>query len=264
MWKWVGAIVGLLFAGFFGLIGGFVIGMFVDRAKSGQAAGGRTGASIMEQQRVFFQTLFLLMGRLAKSDGRVSEEEIELARAVMQRLRLSADAQREAQQLFSQGKSEEFNVEQALERFNQIVGAGLLRRSLIEVLLLSAYADGYFSLEEKSLLGQICAKLGISQAEYNHLHEQVKRQSHFHQGYQRQGAGSASSPDLLKAAYGVLEVDPSMSDADIKKAYRKLMSQNHPDKLSAKGLPDEMIELAKERTQEIQSAYEMIKKARKS
>ena len=72
-----------------------------------------------------------------------------------------------------------------------------------------------------------------------------------------------SSPDLLKAAYEVLEVNESMSDAEIKKAYRRLMSQNHPDKLSSQGLPEEMIELAKERTQEIQSAYEMIKKSRK-
>ncbi|SBS33785.1 DnaJ-like protein DjlA [Marinomonas aquimarina] len=262
MWKWVGAIVGMLFAGFFGLIGGFFIGMLIDRAKGNSNGYRRTGASLFEQQQVFFQTLFQLMGRLAKSDGRVSQEEIELAKAVMQRLRLSPEAQRQAQELFNQGKSENFDVDAALNRFNSVVGGGMMRRSLVEVLLLSAYADGYFSLEEKNLMSQICAKLGMSQAEYNSLHEQVKRQAHFHQGYQQQASGK-SSPDLLKAAYDVLEVDESMSDAEIKKAYRRLMSQNHPDKLSAQGLPDEMIELAKERTQEIQSAYELIKKSRK-
>lgn len=263
MWKWIGAMVGLLFAGFFGLIGGFVVGMFIDRAKGTSNGYRRTGASLLEQQQVFFQTLFQLMGRLAKSDGRVSQEEIELAKAVMQRLRLSSEAQRQAQELFNQGKSENFNVDDTLNRFRQVVGSGMLRRSLIEVLLLSAYADGYFSLEEKSLLEQICVKLGMTETEYNSIHEQVKRQSHFHQGYQRQGSSGQSSPDLLKAAYDVLEVNENMSDDEIKKAYRKLMSQNHPDKLSAKGLPDEMIELAKERTQEIQSAYELIKKSRK-
>ncbi|MBJ7549860.1 co-chaperone DjlA [Marinomonas ostreistagni] len=262
MWKWVGAIVGLLFAGFFGLVGGFFVGLLIDRAKGNQAGGRRTGASLFEQQQVFFQTLFQLMGRLAKSDGQVSQEEIELAKAVMQRLRLSPDAQRQAQELFNQGKASSFNVDEALQRFNRVVGAGMLRRSLVEVLLLSAYADGYLSLEEKSLLGQICAQLGMSEAEYNSIHEQIKRQTHFHQGYQQQASGK-SSPDLLKAAYEVLEVNESMSDAEIKKAYRRLMSQNHPDKLSSQGLPEEMIELAKERTQEIQSAYEMIKKSRK-
>jgi len=158
MWKWVGAIVGLLFAGFFGLVGGFFVGLLIDRAKGNQMGGRRTGASLFEQQQVFFQTLFQLMGRLAKSDGQVSKEEIELAKAVMQRLRLSPDAQRQAQELFNQGKAPDFNVDAALQRFSRVVGAGMLRRSLLEVLLLSAYADGYLSLEEKSLLGQICAQ----------------------------------------------------------------------------------------------------------
>lgn len=263
MWKWIGSIVGLLFGGFYGLIGGFFIGMFIDRAKGSSRGYRRTGASLLEQQQVFFQTLFQMMGRLAKSDGRVSEEEIQLAKAVMQRLRLSPEAQRQAQELFNQGKSENFDDDAVLNRFSQVVGGGMLRRSLIEVLLLSAYADGHLSLEEKSLLEKICVKLGMSETEYNSIHEQIKRQSHFHQGYQRQGQSGQSSPDLLKAAYDVLDVNESMTDDEIKKAYRRLMSQNHPDKLSAKGLPDEMIELAKERTQEIQSAYEMIKKSRK-
>ncbi|MFD1382028.1 co-chaperone DjlA [Rhodanobacter aciditrophus] len=263
MWKWIGAIVGTLFAGFFGTIAGFIAGAFIDRAKGNQLGNRRTGASMAEQQQVFFQTLFQLMGRLAKSDGRVTEAEIELAKAVMQRLRLTPDAQRQAQELFNQGKSESFDVEATLAHFNRVVGSRLLMRSMIEVLLLSAYADGHFSLEEKTLLGNICAQLGMSQAEFESIHEQVKRQAHFHQGYQQQGGHGSSSPDLLKAAYDVLGVTEDMSDAEIKKAYRKLMSQNHPDKLSSKGLPDEMIELAKERTQEIQSAYELVKKSRK-
>ena len=80
---------------------------FVDRSsqRKSNAGGRRTGASLFEQQQVFFQTLFQLMGRLAKSDGQVSKEEIELAKAVMQRLRLSPDAQRQAQELFNQGKA---------------------------------------------------------------------------------------------------------------------------------------------------------------
>lgn len=261
MWKLIGAFIGLYFAGFWGGLAGLFIGHLIDQSKPTQGMASRVRASMAEQQQVFFQTLFQLMGRLAKSDGRVTEEEIELAKAVMQRLRLSPEAQRQAQELFNQGKSEHFNVEQALANFIRIVRSKASHRTMLEILLLSAYADGYLSLEEKSLLSQIYRHLGMSEAEYNHINEQIKRQAHFHQGYQRQ-AGQ-SSPDLLKAAYEVLEVESSASDAEVKKAYRKLMSQNHPDKLSSQGLPDEMIELAKERTQEIQSAYELIKKSRK-
>lgn len=261
MWKWIGAFIGTMLAGFWGFFGGFLVGMFLDRARAAKSGGHRRRASMIEQQQVFFQTLFQLMGRLAKSDGQVTQDEIEVANTIMERLRLPAHAKRQAQELFKEGKSEEFDVDAALKRFRQVVGAGILRRSLIEVLLVSAYADGHLSLEEKTLLGQICNKLGMSESEFNQIHEQVKRQAHFHQGYQQQSQGQ-SSPDLLKSAYEVLGVEESATDAEVKKAYRKLMSQNHPDKLSAQGLPDEMIELAKERTQEIQSAYEMVKKSR--
>ena len=52
------------------------------------------------------------------------------------------------------------------------------------------------------------------------------------------------------------------SDADVKKAYRRLMNQHHPDKLVSKGLPEEMMKLANEKTQQIKEAYERIKKSR--
>ena len=57
-------------------------------------------------------------------------------------------------------------------------------------------------------------------------------------------------------------MSPDASDAEVKRAYRKMMSQHHPDKLAAKGLPDDMIDVAKEKTQEIQSAWDLIKSKR--
>jgi DnaJ like chaperone protein len=263
MWKVVCAILGYILGGFLGGLLGFIVGGVVDRTQIGGAFGSVGGrANVRLQQETFFRTLFLLMGRLAKSDGQVSEAEIQLAQSVMQRLRLSPVAQEQARQLFNEGKSANFDLITVLNNFRDVVGPGDLTRTLLEVLLVSAYADGHFSVEEKSFVSQVCAHLGISVAEFEALHIQVKQQAHFRQGYQS-SPDSMGSKDLLKSAYEVLGVTADMNDADIKKAYRRLMSKNHPDKLSSKGLPKEMIELAKEKTQEIQSAYELVKNSRK-
>lgn len=263
MWKIVGAILGLLLLGFWGGILGFFLGAMVDGVQRGGAFVRMSGkGNLRQQQETFFRTLFLLMGRLAKSDGHVSAEEIQLAQAVMQNLKLSSAAQKQAQALFNEGKSANFDLVTVLNQFKEVVGHGVLTRTLLEILLFSAYADGHFSVEEKSFVSQVCAHLGVSVAEFEAIHVQIKQQAHFRQGY-HSSPNAADSKDLLKAAYDVLGATPDMSDSEIKKAYRKLMSQNHPDKLSSQGLPDEMIALAKERTQEIQSAYEMVKKSRK-
>jgi DnaJ like chaperone protein len=63
-------------------------------------------------------------------------------------------------------------------------------------------------------------------------------------------------------AYAILEIGSNSSDKEVKKAYRRMMSRHHPDKLVAKGLPEEMMKIATEKTQEIQAAYEIIKKSR--
>ena len=80
MWKIVCAILGYILAGLLGGLLGFIVGGVIDRAqKGGGFSAIRNGATIRLQQETFFRTLFLLMGRLAKSDGQVSEAEIQLA-----------------------------------------------------------------------------------------------------------------------------------------------------------------------------------------
>ena len=76
------------------------------------------------------------------------------------------------------------------------------------------------------------------------------------------GAGAAPMKDRLADAYTALGVTPDASPAEIKLAYRKLISKNHPDKLAARGLPESMRAVAEERSREINSAYDLIKDAR--
>ena len=149
MWKVVCAILGYILGGFLGGLLGFIVGGVVDRTQIGGVFGSVGGrANVRLQQETFFRTLFLLMGRLAKSDGQVSEAEIQLAQSVMQRLRLSPVAQEQARQLFNEGKSANFDLITVLNNFRDVVGPGDLTRTLLEVLLVSAYADGHFSVEE--------------------------------------------------------------------------------------------------------------------
>lgn len=262
MWKLVAAILGYLWLGIPGLFIGFFVGLIMDKGKANLVGMNGLRGSVRQQQATFFQTLFLLMGRLAKADGVVSSEEIKLATDVMDRMGLSGDAKKQAIELFNQGKAASFDLVAVLSSFQQTVGEkSILTRTLIEILLVSAYADGDFSLQEKSLVSQVCAHLGISVAEFDRIHLQIKQQAQFSQNG---GSSHLNDKEMLQAAYDAIGVTSSMTDAEIKKAYRKLMSQNHPDKMTAKGLPDEMILIAKERTQEIQAAYDLIKKTRKA
>ena len=76
------------------------------------------------------------------------------------------------------------------------------------------------------------------------------------------GGAAGRNRMSLEDAYAVLEISRDSNDREIKKAYRRMMSRPHPDKLVARGLPEEMMKLATKKTQEIQTAYELIKKSR--
>ena len=110
---------------------------------------------------------------------------------------------------------------------------------------------------EQRTLDRIGHLLGFSHAHIAQLLRMAQAQGQFHQA-----PGSQGSITRVEVAYEALGVEASATDAEIKRAYRKLISENHPDKLIAKGVPDAMIRLATEKSQEIQSAYEVIKKHR--
>ena len=137
-------------------------------------------------------------------------------------------------------------------------GQRQLCQTLLFFLISLALADQKIDQSEQEALQRMATLLGFSPAQLQQMLRMAQAQGHFH-GSSGYGAQPGTS---LEDAYDALGVGADVDDKTLKRAYRKLMSENHPDKLIAKGVPEDMIKLATERSQEIQAAYEMIKKSR--
>lgn len=266
--KVAGAILGYLWGGWFGLIVGVLIGNYLDngirRAIEHDQFGFNSRPGNQEQiQTTFFTAVFSVMGHIAKADGHVSESEITLARNIMRQMQLDSSQEKMAIDLFSKGKAPDFALEDVIDNFHRECHHNRnLERMFIEILLFAAYADGHMHEAERHLFYRICSRMGISEFEFRRIEKMVRAQQAFHG---RAGAGQYSekpSQNILPEAYEALGIEKSATDAEVKKAYRRQMNQHHPDKLVSKGLPEEMIKLANEKTHEIKAAYDTICKAR--
>jgi DnaJ like chaperone protein len=260
--KLIGGLLGFFTGGVFGAVVGLAVGHFFDRG-FGRALGFDYGADRARLQRLFFETSFSLMGHLAKADGRISEQEVSQAEALMERLGLNTDKRKEAIELFKLGAAANFQLEPVIAQFIDEGGRQHnLPILLLEFLFSIALADDELHPAEIEILSRIATYLGINKRQFEQLMAMLTAQQNFHGGKYRQhqqGPG-VNELDLAYKALGVSEQD---SDRDIKRAYRKLMSQHHPDKLMSQGVPEDMLKMATEKTQEIQAAYDMIKTVRK-
>ncbi len=265
--KVVGGTFGFLMGGPLGALLGAALGHNLDRGYQ-RLQQEETGFGWGDQQRVqtvFFTASFSVMGHVAKADGRVSEDEIQMARVVMAQMSLTEQMRGTAIRLFNEGKHHDFPLVEVLDQFRQECrGRRNLMRMFIEIQLMAAYADGVLHPSEAALIRRICQHIGFPQAELQHLEQLVRLQQRFTHagpGGARQRAPSPQRPSLGDA-YAVLGVEQGATDAEVKKAYRRLISQHHPDKLVAKGLPDEMMRMATQKTHEIKQAYEQVREAR--
>ncbi len=259
--KLIGGAFGFMLGGPLGALLGGVLGHNFDRGLDRVLGSGPGAHSQERRQLAFFTATFAVMGRVAKADGRVSEDEIGMARQVMAQMRLTEEQRQAAIKLFNEGKQPDFPLDDVLDQFRrECRGTLMLMQMFLEIQILTALADGALAPQEHKLLLYVCERLGVPQRVFEQLVAMVRAQQQYaHQG----GAGPAQPRGpRLGDAYAVLGVSESAGDDEVKKAYRKLMSQHHPDKLVAKGLPEEMMEMAKRKTQEIQAAYEQVKRAR--
>ncbi len=255
--QWMGKIIGASLGAVGGPVG-VAVGAFLGHQYDLQVAK-RQAAQRGDPGQLFFHTTFRVMGHVAKADGRVSEREIAAARSVMAALRLSPAQVMEAIACFTQGKAAGFNLEDDLAALCQVCSPeGGLRSVFVELQLRAALAGNDLSAPVRQRLARIAGLLGFDAAALAGLEAALR-------GGRTGFSGEASAADIdarMAAAYRVLEIQADADDAEVVKAYRRQMSRHHPDKLKANGLPDSMLEHAKQRTQQVREAYEFLRERR--
>ena len=255
MFKFIGFIAGYYFFGLFGAVLGLIVGSFIDRFRA-YGSGAINPLRNALRQTVFIETLFISMGKLAKADGQVSQDEIAHVEALMQKLGMTAEHRIQAIALFKRGADPTFDLESTYSRFMSVCGhTKHLKQVLLVYLIVTALADGYLHPAEEAMLANIATFLGYSQAEFKQLMDMALNQSHF-------AGGQPNTAAALDDAYKALGVTKDNTDQEIKRAYRKLISQYHPDRLIGQGLPDDMVAMATEQAKEIQLAHDFIKQSR--
>jgi DnaJ like chaperone protein len=256
--KILGGAFGMMLGGPIGALLGVAMGHNFDKGLSQTA--NQSGFGRQERtQTMFYTATFSVMGHVCKADGQVTDDEIALAKQVMQQMDMGAEQRKAAIGLFNEGKKDSFPLNDVIKQFKQEIGfRPNLLRMFIEVQIMAAYADGVMHSAERNVLLNICQLLNISKHEFDHLCAMIGGM-----GGGSYNTGRKDGSPSLKQAYAILDVQESATASEIKKAYRRLLSQHHPDKLVAKGLPEEMMKVATDRTHEIRKAYEVIKKERK-
>jgi DnaJ like chaperone protein len=265
-----GGVIGLLTTRtVWGALIGALIGHLVEQSFGAGAGawqrpnGGAAGTLSISDE--FFRTTFELMGHVAKSDGRVTEAEIDAARRLMHELKLGPREINIAIACYRTGKSTAYDAELAVERLREACGQRHdLLRAFMEFQLRAALSGNDVSPPARAILTRVAERLGMSGLELAHMEAVLRARHRMYGAFGGASGGTQPARDAagLVDCYAELEIDSTSSDQEVTKAYRRQMSRHHPDKLVANGLPESMAQMAKEKTQRIQEAYEGIRAVR--
>jgi DnaJ like chaperone protein len=251
--QWLGKAVGGLLGAFGGPVGS-LIGVLIGHQWDQTVGAGRGQRSVQAISRLFFEVAFEVMGAIAKVDGRVSEDEIRIARRIMHGMRLGDAEVKVAIEHFTRGKTSGYEFDTRLaELASELKGRTALSRAFVQIQLLAAVGVGAIGAEKRQALWRVANALGVTRAELAQIEAIVR------------GVGGSVQPtaaESLAEAHRVLGVSAEASNDEVKTAYRRLMNQHHPDKLVARGLPQSMIGVAEQKTHEVRAAYEKIKTQR--
>jgi DnaJ like chaperone protein len=259
--KIVGGVLGALAFGPLGAALGALLGHEFLDARSDEAERETAAATgPVPAGDLFFRSTFEIMGHIAKADGRVSEQEIRAARQIMAELRLSDAQVREAIAHFTNGKAPGFDFDATVRELRRgCAGRPELLGVFLEIQMRTQLAASDLRGPARATLQRLAGMLGASGFAFAHIEAILRIRAQSQRAHEQQGAVPAFG---LAEAYEVLEVEATAGDEEIEKAYRRQLSRHHPDKLRANGLPDSMLEHAKQRTQQIIEAWELIRERR--
>jgi DnaJ like chaperone protein len=250
--QWMGKLIG----GAIGMALG-PIGAAIGAALGHQYDMNEARRSARPPTEQFFVSTFRTMGHVAKADGRVTEREIAAARGVMQGLRLDPVQVQSAIELFAEGKQLGFDLAQEMAALRlSCHSQPQILRVFIEIQLRFALAGSDMTGGTRTRVVSAASLLGIAPPLFARIEAAMR-------GGERNTSGAVDQEARTAAAYRTLEVDASIPNDELTRAYRRLMSRHHPDKLKANGLPESMLEHAKQRTQAIREAYELLKEQRR-
>jgi len=272
--KLVGGLLGwMIWGGIIGALAGLLLGALFDSCR----AGNRPAAAYHRPEHLFAH-LFRLAGHLAKSDGRISETEIATVERWMEGMRLSRERRAMAISLFREGAAQGFDL---ISNLRGLQGLKLPERLMLFDLLSDlAMSDGLLTTSEEHLLVELGLQIGLGQAQIEGLISMRQARGTFGHGgprgrgdgyaqgdETRSGRGSSGAGPIHRAteidrAYQALGLKPEATEKEIKHAYRKLMSQHHPDRLIAAGVPKDMLRSGTEQCRQIRAAYDILRQHR--
>ncbi len=249
--KVIGGVAGFALGGPIGALLGALAGHAVDKMRGEPVGDGYAGigpgAGFQEydqesRQMAFTVAVIALSAKLAKVDGRVTRDEIAAFKSVF---KIPPEETEGVGKLFNEARQEATGFEPYADQIARIFSRDpAMLEELLGALLHIAHADGEYHPNERDYLARVAAIFGFGPDAFQRIEETYLK------------GKKADDP------YQVLGLDQSVSDDDLKDTYRRLMRENHPDRLVAEGLPEEMIEIANEKVAAINAAYDRIRKER--
>ena len=234
--KLLGGGLGFVVGGPFGLLLGAALGHFT-------LDDGQFFSEEERRQGIFFLATFSMLGKLSKADGQVTQDEIELVEQIMQQqLQLDPQAREFAIRVFTEAKKSDVPFERYARQFHEeFEDFPDVLSSLVDLLLRLAHADGVLHAEEVRLIEQAVSIFGIEEE------------------YQQLKARYTNGNDLVRS-FEILGAEPDESLAEVKKKYRRLAMEYHPDRVQARGVAPELASAAEERFKEIQQAFDVVER----
>jgi DnaJ like chaperone protein len=243
--KIVGGTIGLFLGGPLGAIAGAALGHGLDVVRDNYLGPAIEYTSPQHKaQFTFFVATFSMLAKLVKADGEVTNQEMQtIERFMNQELRLDPQSKQVAKQIFGTALHSDESFESlAMQFYQQFRDRPQLLELLLDILVRVAAADGHYSSREEDLIIEAVRIFGFTHQQYQIIKQRyVKKSDH---------------------AYAVLGCSQTDSNETIKKKYKELVFEYHPDTIASKGLPEEFTRYATEKFREIRSAYETIRDER--